>query len=121
MSTEKTRLDLIVVEKGLAPSRQRARALIMARKVLVNNMPVDKPGTLIYRKDSVIIKEKDVSYVSRGGLKLEKALEALGIDIAGLYVLMWVHPQVDLRIVCCIMAQVVFMRWMSAMDSWHGN
>ena len=83
MSTEKTRLDLIIVEKGLAPSRQRARALIMARKVLVNNMPVDKPGTLIYRKDSVIIKEKDVPYVSRGGFKLEKALEALGIDIAG--------------------------------------
>jgi 23S rRNA (cytidine1920-2'-O)/16S rRNA (cytidine1409-2'-O)-methyltransferase len=83
MSTAKTRLDLIVVEKGLAPSRQRARALIMARKVLVNNMPVDKPGTLIHREDSVVIKEKDHTYVSRGGLKLEKALEALGIDIAG--------------------------------------
>lgn len=83
MSTAKTRLDLIVVEKGLAPSRQRARALIMAQKVLVNNMPVDKPGTLICREDSVVIKEKDISYVSRGGLKLEKALEALGIDIAG--------------------------------------
>lgn len=83
MSPVKKRLDLIIVEKGLAPSRQRARSLVMARKVLVNNLPVDKPGTLIHEEDSIIIKEKDVPYVSRGGLKLEKALEALGIDISG--------------------------------------
>ena len=57
MSPAKKRLDLIIVEKGLAPSRQRARSLIMARKVLVNNFPVDKPGTLIHEEDSVIIRE----------------------------------------------------------------
>jgi 23S rRNA (cytidine1920-2'-O)/16S rRNA (cytidine1409-2'-O)-methyltransferase len=83
MSVKKTRLDLVILEKGLVQSRQRARALIMAGKVLVNNRLVDKPGSLIYRDDSIILKEKDISYVSRGGLKLEKALETLNMDITG--------------------------------------
>jgi 23S rRNA (cytidine1920-2'-O)/16S rRNA (cytidine1409-2'-O)-methyltransferase len=83
MSVKKTRLDLVIVEKGLVQSRQRARALIMAGKVLVNNRLVDKPGSLIYKKDQVIIKGEDIPYVSRGGLKLEKALQVLNIDITG--------------------------------------
>jgi len=83
MSVKKTRLDLLIVEKGLVQSRQRARALIMAGKVLVNNRLVDKPGSLVYRKDNVILKGEDIPYVSRGGLKLEKALQALNIDITG--------------------------------------
>jgi len=83
MLLKKTRLDLVVVEKGLAQSRQRARALIMAGKVLVNNCLVDKPGSLVYRKDEIILKGKDIPYVSRGGLKLEKALEILDVDITG--------------------------------------
>ena len=82
-SVKKTRLDLVIVEKGLVKSRQRARALIMAGKVLVNNRIVDKPGSLVYRKDDVIIKGEDIPYVSRGGLKLAKALEELNIDITG--------------------------------------
>jgi len=82
-SVKKTRLDLVIVEKGLVKSRQRARALIMAGKVLVNNRIVDKPGSLVYRKDDVIIKGEDIPYVSRGGLKIEKALEELNIDITG--------------------------------------
>ena len=83
MSVKKTRLDLVIVEKGLVQSRQRARALIMAGKVLVNNRLVDKPGSLVYRKDDVILKGEEIPYVSRGGLKLEKALQALNIDITG--------------------------------------
>jgi len=83
MSVKKTRLDLVIVEKGLAQSRQRARALIMAGKVLVNNRLVDKPGSLVYRKDDVILKGEEIPYVSRGGLKLEKTLQALNIDITG--------------------------------------
>ncbi|HDL08091.1 MAG TPA: TlyA family RNA methyltransferase, partial [Desulfobacteraceae bacterium] len=83
MLLKKTRLDLVVVEKGLAQSRQRARALIMAGKVMVNNCLVDKPGSLVYRKDEIILKGKDIPYVSRGGLKLEKALETLDVDITG--------------------------------------
>ena len=67
----------------MAPSRQRAKALIMAGKVLVNSQPIDKPGSLIDKEDDVILKGEDIGYVSRGGLKLEKALKALNIDIAG--------------------------------------
>jgi 23S rRNA (cytidine1920-2'-O)/16S rRNA (cytidine1409-2'-O)-methyltransferase len=83
MSVKKTRLDLIMLEKGLVQTRQRARALIMAGKVLVNNRLIDKPGSMIYRNDHVILKEKDIPYVSRGGLKLEKAIQMLNMDITG--------------------------------------
>lgn len=83
MSAKKTRLDLLIVEKGLAPSRQRARALIMAGKVLVNHQPIEKPGTLIHSQDNIILKGEDINYVSRGGLKLEKAIQALKTDITG--------------------------------------
>jgi 23S rRNA (cytidine1920-2'-O)/16S rRNA (cytidine1409-2'-O)-methyltransferase len=83
MSPNKKRLDRVVVEKKLAHSRQRARALIMAGKVLVNNHPVDKPGTQVSIEAVVVLKGEDFPYVSRGGLKLESALEALEFDITG--------------------------------------
>jgi 23S rRNA (cytidine1920-2'-O)/16S rRNA (cytidine1409-2'-O)-methyltransferase len=83
MAVTKKRLDLVVLEKGLADSRQRAQALIMAGKVLVNNLIVDKSGTLVSPKDDIVLQEEDHPYVSRGGLKLEKALHTLGIDING--------------------------------------
>ncbi len=83
MPAKKTRLDLFAVKKGLAPSRQRARALIMAGKILVNQQPVDKPGALIHDEDHVTLKGNDIGYVSRGGLKLEKAIQELETDIAG--------------------------------------
>lgn len=72
-----------MVEQGLAQSRQRARALIMAGKVLVNNQVIDKPGVLVSRNDAIDFKGEDIPYVSRGGLKLEKALQAFSIDITG--------------------------------------
>lgn len=81
---KKTRLDLIVVEKGLAQSRQRARALIMAGKVLVNNEPADKPGRPVSGDDEVILRGEDIPYVSRGGLKLEHALNTFDINADGL-------------------------------------
>lgn len=80
---KKIRLDLIMVEQGLAQSRQRAQALIMAGKVLVNNQIIDKPGVLVSRDDDIDFKGADIPYVSRGGLKLEKALQAFKIDISG--------------------------------------
>jgi 23S rRNA (cytidine1920-2'-O)/16S rRNA (cytidine1409-2'-O)-methyltransferase len=83
MAATKKRLDLVVLEKGLVNSRQRAQALIMAGKVLVNNLIVDKSGTLVSPKDDIVLQEEDHPYVSRGGLKLEKALHTLGIDING--------------------------------------
>lgn len=77
----KKRLDLILVETGLADSRQRARALIMAGKVLVNRVPVDKPGAQINTGATVELKVPDFPYVSRGALKLENALKFLDINV----------------------------------------
>jgi len=67
----------------MAPSRQRARAMIMAGKILVNNQPVDKAGFLVSATDSIVLKEKDIPYVSRGGIKLEGALQTLDLLVEG--------------------------------------
>lgn len=83
MPESKKRLDLVILEKGFVRSRQRAKALIMAGKVLVNNHVVDKPGAIVLSDDDIVLKGKDHRYVSRGGLKLEKALQVLGVDITG--------------------------------------
>ena len=80
----KKRLDLLIIEKGLIQTRQRARAMIMAGKVLVNDKPVDKPGTLVSEGHEILLRGEDIPYVSRGGLKLEAALQALGVNLAGL-------------------------------------
>jgi 23S rRNA (cytidine1920-2'-O)/16S rRNA (cytidine1409-2'-O)-methyltransferase len=84
LSAKKQRLDRLLVERGVAPSRQRAQAMIMAGKVLVNNRPVDKAGFLVGRNDGIVLKGKDIPYVSRGGLKLEGALQSLELNPAGL-------------------------------------
>ena len=83
MSQKKHRLDLILVAKGLVKSRQRAQAMIMAGKVLVNDRPVDKPGFHVSPDDTVELKGTDIPYVSRGGLKLEAALHKLQLDVTG--------------------------------------
>jgi 23S rRNA (cytidine1920-2'-O)/16S rRNA (cytidine1409-2'-O)-methyltransferase len=83
MHPNKQRLDILVHNKGLAQSRQRARSLIMAGKILVNQQPVDKPGALVSDTDFIRLKGEDIAYVSRGGLKLEAALHAFGIDVSG--------------------------------------
>jgi len=80
----KTRLDAFVVDKGMVKSRHRAKALIMAGKVLVNDYPVDKPGTLIANDAAVIVKQDDNPFVSRGGLKLEAALKSIPVSVKGL-------------------------------------
>ncbi|NOX32772.1 MAG: TlyA family RNA methyltransferase [Deltaproteobacteria bacterium] len=80
----KTRLDCFIFEKGLVKSRQRAKALIMAGKVLVNDVPEDKSGTLIADDAKVIVKKDDNPFVSRGGLKLEEALKTIPVSVKGL-------------------------------------
>ena len=77
----KKRLDLVLVEKGLIRSRDRAKAMIMAGKVLVNDIRVDKPGSQVKLDDRIIVKEDDHPYVSRGGLKLEKALNTFPVSV----------------------------------------
>jgi len=90
----KIRLDTLLVEKSLIQSRERARAIIMTGTVLVNGLPVDKAGTKVDQdanisfkgKDSIkqSIEQLDIPYVSRGGLKLAKALSHLNIDVNGM-------------------------------------
>jgi len=77
------RLDKLVVDRGLAPSRERARALILAGQVLVGGQPVTKAGTPIDPDAEIALREPDHPYVSRGGLKLVKGLDAFAIDPTG--------------------------------------
>ena len=82
-SSEKIRLDRLLVERGLVPARERARALILAGQVLVNGIPVAKVGTLVPTEAAVILKSPDQPYVSRGGVKLAAALNSFSIDVNG--------------------------------------
>lgn len=79
----KLRLDKLLLERGLATTRERAQALIIAGKVLVNRQKIEKSGTVIDRDAEVRLIGEDLQYVSRGGLKLEKAIEHWKIDVAG--------------------------------------
>lgn len=78
----KERLDILVVEKGLLPSRERAKACIMAGRVFVNGQKVDKPGTLIKNDANIDVHGDSIGYVSRGGLKLAKALNYFSINVS---------------------------------------
>ena len=79
------RLDLLVVERGLAPSRERARALIMAGEIRVAGKVMDKAGTMVPSAAEITLADNaaEVRYASRGGLKLEHALDVFHIDPAG--------------------------------------
>ena len=79
----KKRLDVVLVEKGLAASREKAKALIMAGKVLVNEQKIDKAGTEVNPELPIRLLGQDIPYVSRGGLKLEKALQVFPVDLTG--------------------------------------
>lgn len=79
----KRRIDLLLVERGLAPSRERARALILAGRVLAQEQKVDKPGTSVPEDASIRMLGEDLPYVSRGGLKLAGALDHWPIDVKG--------------------------------------
>ena len=79
----KARLDKFLVERGLVPSRERAQALILAGRVLVNEQKVEKPGAAVAEDATVRLLGDDLRYVSRGGLKLEAALERWQIDLKG--------------------------------------
>jgi 23S rRNA (cytidine1920-2'-O)/16S rRNA (cytidine1409-2'-O)-methyltransferase len=80
---EKSRIDVVLVERGLAASRERARALILAGRVLVNEQKVSKSGAAIAVDAAIRLLGEDLKYVSRGGLKLEAALEHWAIEVAG--------------------------------------
>lgn len=78
----KIRLDIALVEKGLAPSREKAKAVIMAGIVYVNNQKSDKAGREVKEDDIIEVRGSTLKYVSRGGLKLEKAMQCFPITLA---------------------------------------
>ena len=81
--SEKKRLDVLLTERGLQESRQRAQAVIMSGEVFVNGQRVDKPGTAVAEDARIEVRGGTLAYVSRGGLKLEKAMAAFPIDLNG--------------------------------------
>ncbi|MDY6862410.1 MAG: TlyA family RNA methyltransferase [Thermodesulfobacteriota bacterium] len=84
MSLKKERVDKLLVERNLADSRTKAKELILAGKVLVNEKITDKLGTYVTLNSSIRVKEKKFPYVSRGGVKLFFALNEFDIDVNGL-------------------------------------
>jgi 23S rRNA (cytidine1920-2'-O)/16S rRNA (cytidine1409-2'-O)-methyltransferase len=79
----KERLDVLLVDLGLAPTRARAQALVLAGQVVVDDQRVDKPGTRVSTEAAVRLKGEPMPYVSRGGLKLEAALKHFDLDVRG--------------------------------------
>ena len=79
----KERLDVLLTEKNLFESRARAQAMIMAGKILVNGQKVDKAGTLVAADSAIQILGEEMPFVSRGGLKLQKALDVFKIILNG--------------------------------------
>lgn len=80
---DKKRLDVVLFERGLAQSREKARAVIMSGNVYVDNQKADKPGTLLKNDAKIEVRVPKMTYVSRGGLKLEKAIRSFAIDLNG--------------------------------------
>lgn len=79
----KRRLDLVVVERGLAATRERARALILAGQVIVDGRPLTKAGTSVDESAQIVLKQPDHPWVGRGGIKLAHGLDVFGIDVSG--------------------------------------
>lgn len=80
----KERLDIVLVEKGIVSSRERAKALIMEGNVLVEGVPVTKAGAMVDDHSHIELRGEDVLYVSRGGLKLAAAIEHFRINLRGI-------------------------------------
>ncbi len=80
----KKRLDILLVERGIAPSREKARGYIMTGDIFVEGQREDKAGSLFSENVKIEYKGQKLRYVSRGGLKLEKALKVFGLNLKGL-------------------------------------
>lgn len=83
MKEAKERLDVLLVKRGLAESREKAKAIIMSGNVFVNEQREDKAGTAFSEKVQITVKGNMMKYVSRGGYKLEKAIEQYGVSVEG--------------------------------------
>lgn len=116
----KIRLDQYLCQNGYAQSRERAKALIMSGIVFVNEQKVDKAGEMIAEDAKVEVRGHDIGYVSRGGLKLEKAMQVFPMRPDG-KVCMDIGASTGGFTDCMLkMAQSKCTPWMWAMASWRG-
>lgn len=116
----KLRLDQYLCQNGLVASRERAKALIMAGVVFVDEQKVDKPGTPVHEDAHVEVRGHDIAYVSRGGLKLEKAMHVFPISPAG-KVCMDIGASTGGFTDCMLQNGAQKVRWMWAMGSLPGS
>ena len=119
--SSKKRLDVLLVEKGLAPSREKAKAMIMAGIVYVNQQKEDKAGAVFPEDAAVEVRGQTLRYVSRGGLKLEKALACFPIDLRGRICMDIGASTGGLRTACCRTEPLRSMRSTSDTASWTGS
>ena len=117
----KERLDILLVNKGLAPSREKAKAMIMEGNVFVDNNREDKAGSTFDVNANIEVKGNTLKYVSRGGLKLEKAMTHFGITLEGKVCMDIGASTGGLRTVCSRTARSKFMLWTWDMVSLRGN
>ena len=110
----KERLDVLLVSRGLAESREKAKAIIMSGNVYVDGQKEDKAGSNFPAEAVIEVRGNTLKYVSRGGLKLEKAMENFDVTLAGKICM-------DLRTVCYRTVQSKSTRLMWDTDSLHGN
>ena len=92
-------MDVLLVKRNLAESREKAKAVIMSGIVYVDGQKEDKAGSMFDETANVEVRGTTLKYVSRGGLKLEKAMTHFGVTLAG-KIWMSVRPPADLRTVC---------------------
>ena len=117
----KERLDILLVNKGLAPSREKAKAMIMEGNVFVDNNREDKAGSTFDVNANIEVKGNTLKYVSRGGLKLEKAMTHFGITLEG-KVCMDIGASTGGFTDCMLQnGAVKFMLWTWDMVSLRGN
>lgn len=113
----KKRLDILVTERGLVESREKAKTLIMAGQVYVDGQKADKPGDTFSEDAAVEVRGKGLPYVSRGGLKLEKRCGNLAFSFKGAPAWISAPPLGGLRTACCKTARRGSTRWMWATAS----
>lgn len=107
----KERLDVLLVKRGLAESREKAKAVIMSGIVYVDGQKEDKAGTFFGEGVQIEVRGSTLRYVSRGGLKLERRLRVSASGRMGRYVWTWARRPADLQTACCKTALCVCIRW----------
>ena len=118
---DKMRLDLLLVERGLAESRQRAQAIIMSGQVYVAGQRMDKAGAAVDEKAEIEVRGQTLAYVSRGGLKLEKAMETFsGLGLSGAVCADIGASTGGFTDCCSKTGPARYTPWMWAMASWPG-